>query len=264
MSMAAATNIPAAESLLADLRASIRTERRFVAAEVQAFDAFIDRIESVTPDYSTPTSTFQHVGSDGGHSGCGLSTVQAAYEQTVMDCDHYDEEYADTYAESVTAEFGPEVGTLLVTESRLQPRLKDALLERARTSRDNREHLLEILDAESESIDAVAADFQSVATELGEFTACSESDVTGCYGMLEAEWQRLGVLTKKGEELSATRQQAIIAQRRRFDLPFDAPDIPAYLYQEFDSTYPLLAAFVQLQERIQELRSERAGALGRV
>lgn len=264
MTTASVKSLPAPQSLIEDLRASIQTERRLVTAELQAFDAFVDRVESITPDRATPAPTVQQIGSNSGHSGRGLSKVQSAYEQTVMACGHYDKEYADTYAESVTAEFGPEIGTLLIDGSGFQPHFKAALTEQARICQDDREHLLNMLNAESESIDTVAAEFRSIVTELQEFTACSEFETAGSYGALEAEWQRLDVLVGNVEELSATRQQTIIAQRRQFYLPFDAPDIPVYLYQEFDNTYPLLSSFVQLQERIQELRSERVEALGQV
>ena len=263
MAVESVESAPAPRSILDDLRASVRTERRLVTAETEAFGAFLDRVESVTPASPTPTPTVQGGGYEHGRSGGGLDAIRPAYERTVMSCDHYDEAYGDTYAESVTAEFGPEVATLLVEGSRFQPHLKRALIERARTCRDDREHLLDMVAMESESIDEVAAEFRAIETELREFESCPDPDAAGSYGALEAEWRRLGVLAEQVEELSATRQRAIIAQRRRFRLPTDAPDMPVYLYQSFGDTYPLLSSFVRLQERIRDRRSERERALAR-
>ena len=258
------TSVSTPRSLLDDLRVSVRTERRLVTTEAKAFDAFLDRVESITPDRSASMSAVQAGGYEREQSGGGLSAIRSAYEQTVMSCDHYDDEYGDTYAESVTAEFGPEVGVLLAEGSALQPHLKRALVDRVRTCRDDREHLLEMIEMESESIDAVAAAFRSIKDELQGFAVCPDSDGAGSYGALEAEWRRLDALTEQVRELSATRQQAIVAQRRRFHLPIDAPDMPVYLYQELDSDYPLLSEIVRLQREIQACRSERERALARV
>jgi len=257
------TSVSTPRSLLDDLRASIRAERRLVTAEVEAFDAFLGRVESVTPARTTPTSTVQGGGYERERSAEGLDAVRSAYERTVMSCDHYDEEYGDTYPESVTAEFGPEIGTLLVDGPALQPHLKRALIERVQTCRDDREHLLDMVAMESQSVDAVAAEFRSIRAELPEFAACPDPDAAGSYGALEAEWRRLGVLADQVGDLSATRQRAIIAQRRRFHLPIDAPDMPVYLYQDLDDEYPLLSSFVGLQKRIRGRQSERERALAR-
>lgn len=256
---------PTLRSLLDELRASVRTERRLVTAEADAFDAFADRVESVAPGRPAATVAVRGVGQGGGRyaSGGGLDEVRSAYERTVMSCDHYDDEYGDTYPESVAAEFGPEVGALLADGSELRPRLKRALLDRARTCRDDREHLLDMLDMEAASIDEVASECRSVSEELDEFAPRPDPDRAGSYGALEAEWRRLGVLGETLTDLSATRQRAIIAQRRRFRLPIDAPDIPVYLYQEFDDEYPLLSLFVRLRKRVRARRSERERGLAR-
>lgn len=257
------TSVSTPRSLLDHLRASIRTERRLVTAEVEAFDAFLDRVESITPGRPASTPAVQAGGYERERSGGGLSAIRSAYEQTVMSCEHYDDEYADTYAESVTAEFGPEIGTFLADGSRLQPHIRRALIERARTCQDDREHLLDMIEMEAESVDAVATEFRSIEAEIREFSPCPDPTATGSYGALEAEWRRLDVLAEQVSDLSATRQRAIIAQRRRFHLPIDAPDMPVYLYQELDDEYPLLSSFVRLQREIYARRSERERAIGR-
>jgi hypothetical protein len=263
MAAETATGVSTPRTLLDDLRASIRTERRLVTAEVEAFDAFLDRVKSITPGRPASTPAVQARGYKRERSSGGLGGIRSAYEQTVMSCDHYDDEYADTYAESVTAEFGPEIGRFLIDGSRLQPHLRRALIQRAQTCRDDREHLLDMIEMESESVDAVAPEFRSIQAELREFSPRSDPDAAGSYGALEAEWRRLDVLTEQVSDLSATRQRAIIAQRRRFHLPIDAPDMPVYLYQDLDDEYPLLSSFVRLQREIHARRSERERALGR-
>jgi hypothetical protein len=263
MAVETAASVSTPRSPLDDLRASIEAERRVATAEIEAFGAFLDRVESISSARPASTPAVQGVSYDGRREDGGLAAVRSAYEQTVMSCDHYAEEYEDTYAESVTAEFGPEIGTLLTEGSKLQPHLKRALLERVRTCRDDREHLLDMVEMEAESIDAIAPEFRAIRSEVREFAACPDPDAAGSYGALEAEWRRLDVLAEQLRELSTTRQRAIVAQRRRFHLPIDAPDMPVYLYQDRDDQYPLLSSFVRLQKQIQDRRSERERAIAR-
>lgn len=257
------TSVSTPRPLLDDLRASIETERRLVTAEIEAFDAFLDRVESITPGRPASTPAVRAGGYARAQSGDGLSAVRSAYEQTVMSCDHYDEEYGDTYAESVTVEFGPEIGTLLTEGSQFQPHLKAALIEHAQTCRDDREHLLDMVEMEAASIDEITPEFRAIRSEVGEFAGCPDPDAAGSYGALEAEWRRLDVLSEQLRDLSTTRQRAIVAQRRRFHLPIDAPDMPVYLYQDHDDQYPLLSSFVRVQREIRARRSERERALAR-
>lgn len=236
-----------------ELRTRLQSERRAVTEEVEAFDAFLDRVESLPPEHPTPTARIH--GIDHCSGAPGLRTVREAYEGTVMTVAHYDEEYDDTYRESVVAEFGPEIGAALTDGRCFQAHLKRATVAKARNCRDDRERLLETLEIESESVTSVGDELRSIGAELREFGSGSPSERN--YGALEAEWRRLDVLATELDRLATARQRAIIRQRREFTIPASAPDVPTYLYSEFDDDYPLLAFCVELQRRVRRYRSER-------
>ena len=246
-------------SVPAELRACLDAERRAVVEEAEAFDAFVDRVREIGAERPVPGGV---QGVAHRNSGSGLHQARAAYEETVMSVSHYDTDYGDTYRESVVAEFGPEIGVALADGRRFQAHLKRAVVGKAHSCRADRESFLETLEIESESIASVADELRSTEEELGEFESGSQS--TRGYGALEAEWRRLDVLAGKIDRLATTRQRAIIRQRREFTIPSDAPDIPTYLYDEFDDDYPLLSFCVELRTRVRRYKSERERELAGV
>lgn len=260
MTATAARTATEPRSVPRELRARLQSEQRAVTEESEAFGAFLDRTEAVPPEQPTPTARVRGIDHCGGVSGLG--TVREAYEGTVMAVSHYDEEYGDTYPESVVAEFGPEIGAALIDGRWFQAHLKRATIAKARQCRDERERLLETLEIESESITSVGEELRSIGVELREFGSDPPSERN--YGALEAEWRRLDVLATDLDRVATTRQRAIIRERREFTIPSSAPDIPTYLYREFDDDYPLLGLCAELQRRIRRYKSERERALAGV
>ena len=247
-------------SVTAELRARLESEQRAVTAEIEALDAFVDRIEGVPVRTQAPVGRIR--GPDHGGGRPGLEQVREAYEETVMSVPHYDADYGDTYRESVVVEFGPEVGAALTQGPGFQAHLKQATIGKARSCRADRERFLDILEIESQSTTTVGDELRSIQEELQEFDSGSPSALG--YGALEAEWRRLDVLSGKIDRVATTRQRAIIRQRREFTIPSSAPDVPTYLYHEFDDAYPLLSLCVASQKRIQQYKSQREQGLAGV
>jgi hypothetical protein len=246
--------------LFGELRSCIRIERRCVADELEAFQAFRDRVEGVSP--SKPIRVDSRPQSVQHRQTLGLNTVRDEYESTVMSVPHYDEEYDDSYEESVVEEFGPEVGFLLTEGSCFDSRLKQALLDRAQQCQSEREGLLRTLDIESESVTEVEEEISPVVAELQSFS--TERSLQENYEVIEAEWSRLDVLSNKVNQIATHRQRAINRQRREFKIGIDAPDIATYLYQGFEDRYPLLSVLVDVERRIQAFHSEREQTLSEV
>lgn len=243
----------ASRSVVDALQSRLDAERRAVSREIDAFDAFLDRVGAVDPGRPAPAGGVRAMHRRSG--GAGLDAIRSAYEDTVMSVTHYDEEYGDTYRESVVAEFGPEIGVALTEGPRLQPHLKRAVTEKARQCRADREQFLEVLDAESESIEAVGSGVRDVRSELRDFDP--DPPASRGFGALEAEWRRLDFLEGELDGLATDRQRAIIRQRRSFTLPTGAPDVPSYLYQGHDDEYPLLSTCVELREQARSRKSGR-------
>ncbi|WP_311172959.1 DUF7260 family protein [Halobellus ordinarius] len=244
-------------SLLDTLRSSIQQERRCLRDEREAFDDFRSRLESIEPtkpDHAAGVTQPLQV-----ERTVGLDSVRNAYESTVMSVPHYDAEYGDTYEQSVTEEFGPEVGLLLTEGNCFDQRLKTALREKIRQCRRERDQFLQTLEIEADSVGAVENRLRPITDELRTFSP--ECSGTESYGALEAEWNRLRLLATKVDRIAGDRQTAIKRQRDVFNLTPEAPDIPTYLYLDFEDNYPLLSALVDIQRTIEAYQSEREYAL---
>jgi len=87
-----------------------------VASERDAFDAFADRVATITVDSPRPPALMA-----GSVDTSGTSSATAAlreeYEATVMAVPHYDDVYGESIEENASAEFGPDLAILLSPET---------------------------------------------------------------------------------------------------------------------------------------------------
>lgn len=253
------------------VRKAARTERRRTAAERRAFEAFADRIADVDCSVAGAGQSIRTIGQGGTVAPSVTSVspggttptdaVRRAYEETVMAVSFYEAEYGDDYAESLHAEFGPEVATAVTDPDCFGPPAKAALLSATRRAIQERTQLVETCNRERTSADTAAESLLPVASELD---TLATTDPTGeLFGTLEARWNRLSTLRDRSEDAAAVRQIGIHDRRSRHDLSVDEPDICAYLYKDLDAYYPILGVCASLAERATTLqdREERAIAL---
>lgn len=239
-------------ALFAAARERLRVERRRTVDEREAFSAFRSAVTSIPADQSagiTPAASpaaVRHERATGGR----LLAVRDAYQSTVMSVPHYDEEYNDTYGQSLTAEFGPELAVMLTQESTLHPRSRASLLEQTATAIATREDFLAVLAAEIESVDAAADDLLAVAAETTTIAETSLDDAR--FGTLDAYRARLGVLEDTCDRVAARRQRDRDPQSIRFSDATD--DIQSYLYQDLAVTYPVLTAVGVVGRRLESVR----------
>lgn len=254
------------------LRASIRAERRRTAAERRAFETFADRVDDVDFSDFSPGQPLDGGMREGhgatlvssGHAGlegdAPSKAIRRAYEETVMAVSFYDEEYGDDYAESLRAEFGPEVATALTNPDCFGPSAKAALTAAIKRAAREREHLIETCERERESVDAAANTLLPVVAELDSIVSPDPEGEP--FGTLEARWNRLSRLRDRCESAAANRQSSINDRRSHHNLPIDAPDVCAYLYQAHDSAYPILSVCTDISQRVTTFQTayERAMA----
>lgn len=237
-------------------RECLAEERRRTTAELRALESFVDEVralptESVSFDAGRATvigSTHTRGGAD------GAKAVRDAYESTLMGVDHYDEEYDDTYVESVAEEFGPDVATALVERDALDDQLESAVVSAATQAQASREALLSALDTETESLEAAQTRLCPIAEELSGFAVSSLSDRH--FETLDAYRARLTVLADLCDDLAASRQSTLREQRHCLWLPVEGPDVPTYAYQSLDVDYPVLAAATAVAERVESTRAD--------
>jgi hypothetical protein len=236
------------QELFETARRRLRTERRRTVDEREAFRAFESHVRKLDGQQTTtqPSVSTQMAVASGPH---GITAVQNAYESTVMAVPHYEDDYDESFEEHITGEFGPEIATLVTQTSALGPQSKRTLLGAAAQAQDKREALVDALDAEKESFSPASRELLSVADELQEYEEATVRDAS--FGTLDAYRLRLSVLEETCEEIVETRQDALVRQRRTLSLPLDGPDVPTYVYQDLETTYPIVSTAATVLDRIE-------------
>lgn len=264
MSLDTAVETGTLEEAFKTLRAELRTERERTAAERDAFEAFARAVKGIDARESLRMKS----GSNGGPGSGGVTAIQAApagrpsatvlreirsaYEDTVMSAPLYEEEYGDTYEESLGAEFGPEVVAALTDPECFGPTAKEALLAGIEQARAERVHFLESCEREAASVDAAASTLIPLERE---FRACRSSDFgRKRFDTLEEYRERLLNWNDNCEGVATDRQAVINRHRRDHRITVDAPDLSAYLYEDLDRSYPVLALCSDLAGSLDETR----------
>ncbi|OYR53293.1 hypothetical protein DJ73_07965 [Halorubrum sp. Ea1] len=269
--------VDGSRAALEDAREALRIERRRVIDEREAFRTFRGRVESVSteatsPDGSSAAAGFRGVagpasgsgaaadagaGGPAGPPGSGLAAVRDAYAETVMSVPHYEEEYDDTYERSVAAEFGPELAYALTRSAGYHPEYEPALIDAVESAIEERDRLVERLEVEADSLDRAGSRLAAVRREIASLDAAVPD---GGFGALDACRARAGVLVEDCDRIAARRQRVIAEHGRDLRLGDDVADLPTYLYQSTDATYPVLSAVGSIGDRLDDLtrRIERA------
>ncbi|REA05451.1 hypothetical protein DEQ92_03990 [Haloferax sp. Atlit-6N] len=232
---------------LDDARSALRAERRRCVDEREAFRAFrrevaASRATASTPNQAPAAATLVGQRGGRGRTDAALSGLRRSYERTVMSVPHYDEEYGDSFEESLAAEFGPDVATAFRSASVLSPPLRRTVAAAAASSRDEREKFIEVVDEETESVASMRGDIEALLGRLDDLdrTPLSERGFDALltlYGDLPALRERLS-------ELVAARQETISHHRRA--LSGLVPDVTEFLYADLPVRYPVLATLAEV------------------
>lgn len=238
----------------------VREERARTRAERDAFDTFIQRVDT-TPitQESPPLDTPQIIGNSPAETD-HLQQIQQTYEDTVMDVAHYDEEYDDTVAESMVEEFGPEITAQIVSGRSFTPLVKQQLLQAARQCRRKREEFLSTLEMEQEALETAETTLDDVAEQLDRVMMRLPSEQS--LNDLITTYTRLDDIEQECNELLTDRQQQRIKGHADIDTPQESlVDLQTYLYSPLPVTYPVLADTTDLLETLQRTRRQIAREL---
>lgn len=244
---------------LRDARSAVSEEQSRTAAEHDAFAAFSRRIASLDPVAPAIQSTTGQTGptvtlaTESQPPDNTLATITEAYKETVMAVSHYEEDYDETLAENMRAEFGDEVASAIVNGSQFTPQLKEALLHGSRDAQERRRELMTGLQREHEDIKEAYQLFTDLDADLESINDQSLADRS--FTDLMADWDRLGAIEERCREALTQRQQHIREWSMSGPRSNDAPTLHEYLYQPLDVTYPILAEGTALVDRIQTIRS---------
>lgn len=237
--------VPRARELCAE-------ERDRTVREYEAFGTFLDRINEVsplTPDggqsppASAPVLQLQTTATSD-----KISAVTEAYEETVMDVMHFEEDYGESLFQHMTAELGEEVALGVRNGGPFTDHLKGGIVETARTARDQRENFLGLLEGEAESLEDHARDLRRIAERVDRTTPVLRAD------------QSYDELVYRRDELQDAREtlEAIIDERQADRTDNRVTCMPRktqmhlqeYLYLPMAVTYPVVAEATELLSRV--------------
>lgn len=208
----------------------IEAEREEVEAERRAFVRFRDRVagvETVTPPRRagpTLATVLER------RPTKPLDRVRAAFRETVMSVDHYDEVYGEALEEFAAAELSPEVAVGLGdgTGRSFTDLYKATLVSAVDGAVDRRETICDHLDGER------------VAIETHRATLVETLDSLDSLDGPPPEARRRDDIEGRLEDITRARQAEI---HRGFPLSgADGHDLCQYLYRDPEWTYPVLTA----------------------
>lgn len=239
--------MPNGRSVLDAAREALRTERQTLCTERDAFREFERRVVSLTPardqvEQEGSATQLLGVSSPDG----GTARIRAAYEETVMDVPHYEEEYGETLLENVRVELGSEYAEVLRTDTGLTPQLKQGILAAATAAREQRTRVLAVLDEEARMLDSAA----SIVDDVQPLTDVPAECPFEC---LCARNDQLRKREQRAEALLEERQAHI----QEFEPHLSDADellLNEHLYGSLSTAYPILHVITQLLEDIRAAR----------
>ena len=242
----------------------VTDEQELLRTEANAFSDFCSQLteidcnpkprQSVTPT----TATYDTLSLQGDRvEQQGDTSIREAYVETIMNTPHYDDEYGDSFWESLAAEFGNEFATILKQATVVTPGLKQQVLTAAQQTKTQRKRLISALNQEASNLKEANAELQSVAEEV---------NVIQSRPFYDCPIDGLQQLHTDLDELSI-RCQALANRRQNGELePQSAGGlktnlrVPDYCYESLSVTYPILDAVATISSRI-EITNQRVTSI---
>jgi hypothetical protein len=240
----------------------VDAERTLLERERAAFERFLRRADRAQvaaasgPDLGPGQSTL--VTSDSPPDG--LRELRAAYRETVMAVSHYEEEYGESLAENVSAEFGESVAIALEEAEAFTPGLRRTLVDGADTARDRRNSLVRAIEREESTLRSAAGTLSEVESDV---EAADGSTLSLSFEELMDRWGRLYDLEQECERVLEERQEAI---QSGYGVPLrlDGPiSLQEYLYDSLPVTHPVLAEATRMLESVRRVQDATSVALSR-
>lgn len=225
---------------------ALRSERRELADEREAFSQFRERVDALepTPSPARPPTLL----ADRPHTE--PDRLREAYVRTVMSVPHFQEVYSESYRESLARELTEELATAITTADRLSPGLQRSLEDCIDQAIDARRSLIEFIEAELAAITATEERLEGIVGEL-ESIMDQPIDRAG-FHVLASSRDRLRSLENRCKTILEERQTRIRTEHSISVVGID--DTAQYLYGSCESDHPVLAAVAGVCAEIEEGR----------
>ena len=263
-------------AFIPDARAVLRRERERAGAERDAFARFARRVADL--DATVAQGNPSQGAGVNRSPGLGVGTLalsgavdpppddrvaqaRRAYRDTVMSVPHYEEEYAESLAENVSAEFGESVAIALEGAETFTPGLRRTLVDGAETARDRRNSLVRAIEKEEATLRSAASTLSDVESDVEAVDGGSTLSLS--FEQLMDRWGRLYDMEQECETVIEERQESL---RSGYGVPLrlDGPiSLQEYLYDSLPVTHPVLAEATRLIESVREVQDATSVALSR-
>jgi len=229
-------------------------ERELLYAEADAFGDFCARLDQISCERNpsgsaTPTATTHETitGQTTAVNQHGDTPIRDAYVETVMDTPHYDDEYGDSFWESLATEFGNEFATLLKQATVITPELKQQVLTAAQQAKTQRKRLISALNQEASNLQDANAELQAIAEEVNVIQSRPFYDCP--INELQQLQTDLDELSTRCQDLADRRQNGELEPQSASSLKTNIR-VPDYCYDSLSVTYPVLDVVATLSSRI--------------
>jgi hypothetical protein len=230
---------------------AVREERRRTEAELEAFEAFATEMQEL--DAAEDPQQAVHDG-DGvvfrnspSRVGATTESVRALYRETVMDVDHYEEEYSEPLRTNVAAELGSDFGTALATTTTLTRPLQQALIRASYATVRDRKGFEGLVESELESLTDAKTRLRSAAETVDQIPGRDLTDQS--ITELNAQTQRLRTVEQECESLIESRQADYVDAPEEEGLNFRE-----YLYTQYEWTHPVVGDALDVIRNIRETK----------
>ena len=230
-------------------RAHARSERAALAEKRDAFAAFVDRIERLSPESSSPAVSTAGGGlvRDVAPAPDRRATVRAAFAETVRPHSVADVDGDEPLLETVRQELSEPIAVALApaTEASFSPALKRAVLARAAARRTETDVTRRALGREAGHLDAAAEDVERITAWIA---AADETPLTDLgFAALRARHETLARHRERCDDLAARRQAFLDgATSEGPEASLDHRRLLAFLYGPFPVDHPVLATVASL------------------
>lgn len=255
-------------SLLENVREAkpvVDEERERTEAEREAFTRFSERIARMDATHRPPsgggTGDGGTVVMDVGTTDTRLRAIVQAYRETVLQVDHYDEEYDQPAGEHMADEFGTEIASSVLRGRAFTPQLRDTIVEAGIEASQQRDSLVRTLSSESEALTRAERVMNEVESELD--TVIDGSLHRFSFEELTDAWVHVRGLERRCEDLLRDRQHRIHHGHVVGLRTLDGKRLHRYLYRSLDAHHPVLADGSDLVDRVKTAQGRIARAISR-
>lgn len=242
-------------------------ERSRTRTERDAFEQFRRRLTQINADPGHNGAKASRTDPGSGMltqiqiDGQQLTEVRRAYRETVMAVEHYQEDYGETLAENMRAEFGAEIATAVTDGGGLTPQLKQALLQGCEEAIHQRDELLTTLDEELETLEEAESAFENTENHL---TALNKQPLPErSFKDLVALWDDLDAMADSCAERIDERQRELQESGTITGRISGTFALHNYLYGPLEVNHPILADGTALLDRIETAKHRVSAALTR-